>query len=327
MDPLIIALIVLVLAVIGGASVVASRSSGGWGGRVLRPRTSLAVVGGGRVLETNPRSGAGAAVPSDLPANPVGPVRTASLPLAGASPHPEVLGDASSAVTKLVDRLDRIEERLGGFERQVALHLDAAREESRAGRESIRSIIATADARQVAGLERLRSDIAGFLPGVGTATPDSGLWERRADAAMGVYAGVARLESSLAQVTNPILLPGEAYAPPVEFLPESLAWENWKDVGERAFSLADAISAQRLCFSDPTRQELTAFITTLRGALTRAIYPNLVPDPTPEQLDGLRSALGALAGELPRVRRALETEFRSLSGPVDSSSSHPDGPA
>ncbi|CAA9576851.1 MAG: hypothetical protein AVDCRST_MAG59-4225, partial [uncultured Thermomicrobiales bacterium] len=196
-----------------------------------------------------------------------------------------------------------------------------------AGRESIRAIIATADARQVAGLERLRSDIVGFLPGVGAATPDGGLWERRAEAAMGVYAGVARLESSLAQVTNPILLPGEAYAPPVEFLPESLAWENWKDVGERAFSLADAISAQRLCFSDPTRQELTAFITTLRGALTRAIYPNLVPDPTPEQLDGLRSALGALAGELPRVRRALETEFRSLSGPVDSSSSHPDGPA
>ncbi|MBA3415590.1 MAG: hypothetical protein H0U10_10240, partial [Chloroflexia bacterium] len=112
------------------------------------------------------------------------------------------------------------------------------------------------------------------------------------------------------------LLPGEAYAPPVEFLPEALAWENWKDVGERAFSLADAFSAQRLCLSDLARQELAAFITTLRGALTRAVYPNLVPDPTPEQLDALRSALGSLAAELPRVRRTLEAEFRSLSSPA-----------
>ena len=42
-------------------------------------------------------------------------------------------------------------------------------------------------------------------------------------------------------MTNPILLPGEPYAPPAEFLPEALIWENWNEVGERAFSLCGGL--------------------------------------------------------------------------------------
>jgi len=236
------------------------------------------------------------------------------------------LGEEPSVDAKLAERLDRIEERLASVERLLRLQLDAMREELRLGRDSMGSVIASVEARQVSAIERLRSDVMGQISGDGGSPSDGGLQERRAEATMGLYAGVARLESALAQVTNPILLPGEAYAPPVEFLPEALAWENWKDVGERAFSLADAFSTQRLCFTDPTRQELAAFVTTLRGSLTRAIYPNLVPDPTPEQLDALRSALGALAAELPRVRRALETEFRSLSSAGEPTGTRTDRP-
>jgi hypothetical protein len=114
----------------------------------------------------------------------------------------------------------------------------------------------------------------------------------------------------LAAVTNPILLPGEAYSPPAEFLPEALVWENWNEVGERAFALADAYSAQRLYLSEETRGEIEMFVTTLRALLTRSVYPNLQPEPDAAQQAALRSALDEIAGEFPKVRQRLEREYR-----------------
>ena len=140
----------------------------------------------------------------------------------------------------------------------------------------------------------------------GSSRPGS----RRPDVSADLYARLARLEAALAAVTNPILLPGEAYSPPAEFLPEALVWENWNEVGERAFSLADAYSAQRLHLSEETRGEIELFVTTLRTLLTRSVYPNLQPEPDAAQQAALRTALEEIAGEFPKVRQMLEREYR-----------------
>ena len=129
-----------------------------------------------------------------------------------------------------------------------------------------------------------------------------------------LYVRLARLEAAVAAVTNPILLPGEPYAPPAEFLADALAWENWKDVGERAFAFADHVNTQQLYLTEPTRQEVVAFVRALRGLLTRSVYPNLRPDPSPAELQALRAALDQLAAELPRVRARLAAESRSFNG-------------
>lgn len=164
-------------------------------------------------------------------------------------------------------------------------------------------------AREEAGWERLRADLmaaVAITPPAQEQAPD----RHRAEACSELYARLARLEWAMAAVTNPALLPGEAYGPPQELPPAALVWENWNDVGERAFALADGFSVQRLHLSVETAAELRAFITSLRMLLTRSIYPNLRPDANVAQLATLQAALGEIAAELPRIRDTIESEFR-----------------
>lgn len=243
-------------------------------------------------------------------------------PIATSSTMPPAILSAA-ALESIERRLARLDERLEAFERsrqdetaglrRAVAETTAAIDATRA---ALASELAALAAREEGALERLRSDLAAATGGPvhGREASPARALERRADCAADLYGRVARLESSLAQVTNPVLLPGEPYAPPVEFLPEALAWENWKDVGERAFALADGYSAQRVLLSGPARVEVAAFVTTLRGVLTREVYPNLAVDAAAPQMEALRAALATLAAQLPAVRHALEAEYRMASG-------------
>jgi hypothetical protein len=166
-------------------------------------------------------------------------------------------------------------------------------------------------ARQDAAVERLRSD----LRQVPTTSGDAGEWrERRAEVIAELYRRLAKVESTIAALTNPFLLPGEPYAVPTEFVAEALKWEHWKDVGDAAFAFADYFNQHRLQFDEAGCGEITRFIITLRETLTRSIYPNLQPTPSPEQLQTLRGALDRISGELPAIRRLVERQFRELFG-------------
>jgi hypothetical protein len=129
-----------------------------------------------------------------------------------------------------------------------------------------------------------------------------------------LYARLARVETALAQLTTPILLPGEPYEAPEEFLPEALRWDNWKDVGETAYALGEYLTENRLRISATTARELETGVTSLRIALTRSIYPNLSSAPAQEQEDELRAGLDVLAQTLPRMRGLLEADYRTLTG-------------
>ncbi|MBA2520016.1 MAG: hypothetical protein H0V24_10145 [Chloroflexia bacterium] len=184
-------------------------------------------------------------------------------------------------------------------------------------------------ARQEATSERLRADLMARLTDAERARSDltRQLGERERQAAASqltgervavtaeLYALLARLEGAFAAVTNPILLPGEPYAPPAEFLPESLVWENWKEVGERTFAFADLYSARRLYLNEATRDEVGAFVVELRGLLTASIYPSLRPNAGPAQRETLRQALETLALRFAAVRLALEGDFRAIAEP------------
>lgn len=212
-------------------------------------------------------------------------------------------------VETLAARLDRFEERLDQIGRAVDRHAAEIGQELRRARSDRAQQVEVDDARRDVALERLRADLLATVTRMaadGSSRPGS----RRPDVSGDLYARLARLEAALAAVTNPILLPGEAYSPPAEFLPEALVWENWNEVGERAFSLADAYSAQRLYLSEETRGEIELFVTTLRTLLTRSVYPNLQPEPDAAQQVALRTALEEIAGEFPKVRQMLEREYR-----------------
>lgn len=209
----------------------------------------------------------------------------------------------------LAARLDRFEERLDHIARAVDRHAAEIGQELRQVRSDLAHQAESEDARRDVAMERLRADL---LAALSRAAADGGSrpGSRRPDVSSDLYARLARLEAALAAVTNPILLPGETYAPPVEFLPEALVWENWNEVGERAFSLAEAYSSQRLHLSEETRDDIELFVTTLRTLLTRSVYPNLQLEPDATQQAALRSALEEIAGEIPKVRQKLEREYR-----------------
>jgi hypothetical protein len=214
-----------------------------------------------------------------------------------------------NSLETLAARLDRFEERLDQIARAVDRHAAELGQELRRARSERAHQAETEEARRDAAMERLRADLLATLT---RAAADGGSrpGSRRPDVSADLYARLARLEAALSAVTNPILLPGEAYTPPAEFLPEALVWENWNEVGERAFSLAEAYSAQRLHLSEGTRGDIELFVTTLRTLLTRSVYPNLQLEPDAAQQAALRSALDEIAAEIPKVRQKLESEYR-----------------
>ena len=145
------------------------------------------------------------------------------------------------------------------------------------------------------------------------------LLERRAEALTELYGRLARVESALAALTNPILLPGEPYRLPESFLPDALKWENWKEVGDSAFALGSYFNQHRLHLDADTSDAVATCLTTLRTALTRFIYPNLQTSPTLEQAETLQAGLEQIAAALPATRECLEAGYRELAGVADRS--------
>ncbi|MFN8592649.1 MAG: hypothetical protein U0031_14420 [Thermomicrobiales bacterium] len=240
---------------------------------------------------------------------------------AAAIPEAQVVarGDARSPRYEAEERAGAaLEARLSDFERQlreVSHAIELQRAEVRA---DLTALTAVVNGSQVA----MRSDLNALQHAVYDSSATSchaeslarktAMTTRRLDVGADLYLRLARLEAAIAAVTNPMLLPGEPYVPPREFLPESLIWENWSDVGERAFALADGLSVNRLVLSAECRETLGTFVTTLRTRLTQEVYPNLQPEPTVAQQQALRAVLEQVARDLPFARTALEREYQSV---------------
>lgn len=135
--------------------------------------------------------------------------------------------------------------------------------------------------------------------------------ERRIDALNELYRLLAKLESTVISVANPVLLPGEPLTLPPDLPAEALRWDTWKDVGNAAFAFADAFALRRIDLDDATCRELSLFVSDLRQLLTTSIYPYLQSAATnPDARKSLRRSLEQLAAEFPRARECLERAYR-----------------
>jgi hypothetical protein len=135
--------------------------------------------------------------------------------------------------------------------------------------------------------------------------------ERRGQALSELYGSLARVESALAAVVNPMLLPGESLSLLPEFPPEAMQWANWGDVGERAYAFGNVFNEHRLVLDKATAEEIATFIGTLRAGLTGSVYPAVRSGkPTADQIAQMRLGLTAIVAALPLVRSQIEDAYR-----------------
>jgi hypothetical protein len=207
-----------------------------------------------------------------------------------------VLGRAGALDARLVRLEDEVRARQGSVDEQGRALAELGEARERQGRD-------------LDGLRVELTELQRALPAMGP------FGQRRGEALAELYGQLARVEAALGAVVNPVLLPGEPLQLPEEFFPETLSWESWKEVGDRAFAFGDAFSQSRIALDAETAAAVERFVATLRQALTGAVYPSVKDAyPTPQQLRGMRAALQEIIAALPTVRQRLEASYRSLSG-------------
>jgi hypothetical protein len=159
-------------------------------------------------------------------------------------------------------------------------------------------------------LELIRHELEGVRRGATAAGA------RRDEAYADLYGHVARLEASLSTVINPMQLPGEPLQIPDEFVPDTLEWDNWDDIGEHAYAFGVAFNQSRLVLDPELSHQIEQFIGTLRLALTGKVYPTVRrAEPTRAQLATMRSGLEAIVSSLTPIRRQLETSWYLMDRP------------
>lgn len=137
---------------------------------------------------------------------------------------------------------------------------------------------------------------------------------RRADAISDIYIRLARVDAALGAVVNPMLLPGEPLRVPETLFDDTLEWENWADLGERAYEFGEMFNQNRLLLDVDLADKIEAFICTLREVLTDTIYPVVRHNaPTMSQKAQLRAGLEQVVGSIAPLRRELEEAFRLVS--------------
>lgn len=226
------------------------------------------------------------------------------LPLATKTSYPM---SPAAPLEPFGSQLERLDTRLTELTQSIDRHEAAIFALLRQSMTDLAQRAAADDARSDFAVERLRADVLAAL----ASTKAEADRTRRKDVCAELYVTLARFEAALSAVSNPVLLPGEAYAIPDELPASALVWENWNDVGERVFVLADTFNAQRLHLSPQARADLGQFLTKLRTLLTGTIYLNLQTNVGSSQDLALRKALQEIARGLREARESLEREYEA----------------
>ena len=219
-----------------------------------------------------------------------------------------------TALETMRDELERdlatTRERQEDIDRRLQ-RLDLALGEMRSVPDELGGMMRLRDRRTRRQLEQFRVE----LEGVRRSATAAGA--RRDEAYADLYGHLARIEASLATVINPMLLPGEPLQVPDEFVPETLEWDNWDDVGEHAYAFGMAFNQNRLVLEPKLAGDIEQFLATLRQALTGKVYPTVRrPEPTRSQLALMRTGLEAIVEALAPVRRQLEAAWTAMDRPT-----------
>ena len=128
-----------------------------------------------------------------------------------------------------------------------------------------------------------------------------------------LYGQLSRLDTCFLQLANPVLLPGEPFTPADQLPEETLRWESWKDLGDRAFSFAEAVAERRIHLDEELREETARFVALLREALTTHVYPALASSARgdrAERIGKVEAVIQNLAVAIREMRRSLERARR-----------------
>lgn len=195
--------------------------------------------------------------------------------------------------------------------------IEARSDEQKHIPEELRQEIQQQSQRHDEHVVRVRDDLVRVHKGMTRLRQTSGdRGERHSKAIADLYQSLAQFESALSAVVNPKLLPGEPLQLPDDFYPDTLDWENWNDVGERAFAFGSAFNGSRYVLEADVSREIEGFIVTLRQALTGAIYPNVRDgSPSAAQKKQVWGGLEEIVRAVPTVRQRLEHAYRQDDDP------------
>lgn len=142
---------------------------------------------------------------------------------------------------------------------------------------------------------------------VSARTAESPYSQRRHDAVRELYQKLAQIEVALGAVVNPMLLPGEPVSVPETLDDDTLKWNNWGDVADRAYAFGEAFSKQRVVLEPDFARRIEAFISTFREALTGTVYP-IVQSATilPAQKSQMRAGIVTVVDGITPLRREFE---------------------
>lgn len=194
-------------------------------------------------------------------------------------------------------RLTRMESELSAA-RQLPEEIDS----------SMRETVQEVEDRTRAELSQLQTELRA------ARAADSPYGQRRADALAELYAALAQMEAALAAIVNPMLLPGEPLRVPDELFGDTLEWENWSDVGDRAYSFGEIFNRDRIVLDPELAAQIERFLSTFRQALTGTVSPVVQsPSRTPAQVGQMRTGLTTIVEALPPLRREIEVHYRACS--------------
>lgn len=296
----IVVVVVLLAALVGYVLYLYMKEAG--------PGSAVLWAAGSRLLRAAPAasrssSAAQQAVPAAQPVDDVEMIEAVATPRPLTAGQERTLVVDESAVRELKEEFQRELRSAVGRSREFDARL--TRIEQTSGEIDI--------TRELDGVkESHRVEIERLQVTMETIRKTSGAHgERQGQALADLYGHLARVESALAAVINPMLLPGEALTMPADLPAEAMVWANWGDVGERAYAFGNVFNENRLLLDADTGNEIAAFISTLRQGLTGRVYPAVRSgNPTADQLAQLRDGLQTIVDALPTVRRQLEDAYR-----------------
>lgn len=193
---------------------------------------------------------------------------------------------------------DGLETRLRALEHEVG--------QTRQLPEAIDARVQSSEADTRARIAQIRRDITNHRKA------DSPYSLRRNDAIRDLYQKLAGIEVALGAVVNPMLLPGEPVSVPEKLYEETLEWNNWGDVADRAFAFGEAFSKNRVLLDPNLAEQVETFISTFREALTDTVYPIVQADEaTAKEKVEIRSGIVTVVEGIPPIRRAFEQTWLS----------------
>lgn len=141
---------------------------------------------------------------------------------------------------------------------------------------------------------------------------DSPYSVRRNEAVSKLYQRLAQLEVALGAVVNPMLLPGEPISVPESLYDDTLEWDNWGDVADRAYAFGEQFSQNRFVLESELAERVEQFISAFRGALTGTVYPIVQADnATTQQRTQMRAGIISVVEGITPLRREFEQTWLS----------------